>query len=582
MAQIPRTSRRYAVLTTFVFFLFLVGKGCGPRAELIDLGPTSIVRGIVLSTAGNPVPAARISLEGPRSVSTVSLGNGTYQIDNVFPDLYDLVAEGRVGADIQRVRVRFLRLVDDQVFIVPDLVLKPASVVTGSVVLPGTIDRSGIQVLIIGTRFVTTTDASGNFRFEGVEEGTYALHFNRSDLISATVTDLAVPSGVTVNVAPVSIRPANPSGFATLAGRVQLETRTDSSGVLVRIEGTDRSTITTSGGFFRFENLPLSTYLLSLTRNEFHDRRIFNVTLVPGTTLLTLDTVQLDSHRTLDPALRVFEIEWSPNGQQIAYVTSSDPATAEIAITDPTTQIFNTVITRGARAVGGAGLSWSPDGEDIVFTRGFTGNGNTSALGITSKEGRRTRNLLPLANRYAMPAWAPDGRLLAYYVDPAIRTIGIDRSTGSVVATTSTSRVIDSIGTLARMTGMEWANTGRIFYSHTPMSAPEGLFSVFSTGGGRLEITPNVPPAINTPQSITLRPRDFGKIAFSLSDSAGDPPNGIYVCDLDGTNATRITTVPGQHLEWSPDGTKILFARLSTDTVIPDRITQVLVPERLR
>ena len=586
----PVRPRRLRLYLGFGFLGLAIGVGCGPRAELIDLGPMAIVRGIILDKAMNPTPNAKVGLEGPEPYSTFTRSDGTFQIDGVLPELYDLFAEKVIGDVTCRVRLRHIRLVNDQVFIAPDLVLANPGVISGQVLISGAASFAGVNVLILGTRFGSqipiSTDAQGNFTIPDIEEGTYDIAFSRSDLINTAVTNVIVAGGATVTVGPVTMNLVDPPRIGAICGRIELESRVDHSGVLVRIDGTPRNTITTSGGNFVFENLPISTYSLSFARQDFFDRRIVQARIATGSAKLDLGAIAMDAHRTLNTSIEAFELEWAPNGSQIAYITSASSDTAEIALTDPTTQVFNVVITSQSRAVASGGIAWSPDGDDLVFTRALSGNENTSSLGIVSKEGSALRDLLPLGNKYAMPAFAPDGNKLAYFLDPEVRTVEISRSTGSTRATSSTSRVIDSIGTITRMTGMEWSNTGRIVYSPTPMTTSEGLFSVFTTGGGRLEIVPTVTPGgvqFMTAQSPTLRPRDFSRVAFSFQDSTDDPTtNGIYICDLDGQNATRITTVPGNNLEWSPDGTRILFTRLPSAVTLPSRISEVLVPVALQ
>ena len=579
----------------FVYFFAVVvglavGVGCGPHPDILLPDPTARIKGLVLAPDLSRVPAAKVQIEPlgkpPCKFDTFTRVDGSYELEGICPGLYDVVAIGPTGTPTLRARVRFIQLTTGQTALIPDIVLQQPSAITGNVALQGSSTNAGVNVILIGTNRSTTSDALGNFTLPDVEEGTYALNFNKTGFIETTVPNVAVPAGTTVTLnVSVTLKPVNPSAFATIRGQVNLETRSDHSGVIVSVDGTDRSLVTTVGGFYEFPGLPVTTYSLTFRKRSFFDKRIGPFALVPGQSLLVNGVTQLDSHRVLNASIPAFDIEHAPPGTQILRATSSDAATGELALTDPTAGIFNQVITDQAHATPFAGISWAPDSQDILFIRTFTSPTNSSAIGTIRNDGSHLRNLLPPATQFLAPAWAPDGSRFAYFLNPDIRTIQVDRSTGTLAATTSTSSVIDTLTGVVGFSGMEWSATGRIYYSFSQNAGAglksAGIFTVFSTGGGKLAITPRTPAGltISTPESPTLRP-DSGRIAFSWRDTpaATEPPNGIYIMDLDGTNATRITTVPGINLDWSPDGTRIVFTKAATDTVNPSRIHEVLVP----
>lgn len=585
-------SAKHTSLFVYAFAVFVglaVGVGCGPSPDVLLPEATARVRGLVLNADLSRSPAAKVQLE-PRGVApckfdTFTRVDGSYELEGICPGLYDLVAIGP-GATGTRTRVRFVQLSAGQTALIPDLVLAAPSTVSGQVLLQGANGNAGAKVILVGTDRSATSDANGNFTIADVEEGTYAVNFTAAGFIEQTITGVAVPQGGTVTLpVTVTLKPVNPATTATIRGQVALETRTDASGIIVSVDGTDRSLITTVGGFYEFPGLPISTYSITFRRQRFFDKTIGPFSIVPGQTLIVNQLTQVDSHRVLNPDIPAFDIEHAPPGTQLIRATSADAATGELAVTDPLARVFNTVITQNALATPFAGISWSPDTQDILFVRSFTSPANSSSIGVLRNDGTRLRNLLPQATQYRAPAWAPDGSRFAYFLNPDIRTIRVDRSTGSLVATTSTSAVIDTLTGVVEFSGMEWSATGRIYYSHSVNGASglksAGIFTVFATGGGKLQITPRTPAGqtISTPESPTLRP-DFGRIAFSWRDTPGanEPPNGIYVMDLDGTNATRITTVPGVNLDWSPDGTRIVYTKAPTDTPNANRIHEVLVP----
>jgi len=568
-----------------------VGVGCGPHPAVLLPEPTAIVKGLILAPDNSRVPAAKVSLEPtpktPCAGDTFTRVDGSYELDGICPGLYDLVAQGTVAGATLRARIRFIQLSADQTAVLPDLVLAAASQVTGNVQLQGQTGNDGVNVLLVGTQRTATSDASGNFTITNVEQGTYTVNFSKTGFIEQNVSGIAVPPGVTVTVnTSVTLKPVNPATSATIRGQVALETRTDASGVTVSIDGTDRSLITTIGGFYEFDNLPISTYTITMRKKSFFDKSIGPFHLVPGQTLLVNGITQVDAHRVLNTQIPAFDIQAAPPGTQLAHTTANDPTVAEIGLTDPTAQVFNTLLTSGAHVTPFAGIAWSPDTNDLLFVRNFGTATTPSALGTVHSDGTGLRNLLPVATNYLAPAWSPDGSAFAYFLDPNIRTIQVDRSTGSLVATTSTSAIIDTLAGVISFTGMEWGANGRIYYSFEQNTGAgiksAGIFTIFATGGGKLSITPRTPAGqtISTPESPTLRP-DSGRIAFAWRDTPGasEPPNGIYLMDLDGQNATRITTVAGQNLDWSPDGTRIYFTKAATEPVNASRMHEVLVPQ---
>jgi Tol biopolymer transport system component len=574
-----------------------VGVGCGSSPDVLLPEPTARVRGLILAPDLSRVPAAKVQLEPvgtpPCKFDTFTRVDGSYELDGICPGLYDLVAIGRSpdpdnpGQTLElRARVRFIQLTAGQTALLPDLVLVRASNVIGTVILQGRPTNAGATVTLIGTNRTATTDAAGAFRIENVEEGTYAINIAAPGFIERSINGLVVPanSNVTLNE-PFVLQQVNPPNAGTIAGTVTLETRTDHSGVLVRVDGTDRSVLTTIGGNYTFPNLPISTYSLTFSKRNFFDKQVGPLTLVPGQTLLAVPSVQLDSHRVLSRTIPAFDVEHAPPGTQIIRATALDSQVSELAVTDPTANVFNQVLTQSAFATPFAGISWSPDTNDILFIRSFLAPTNSSSIGVIKNDGSGLRNLLPQATQYLAPAWSPDGTRFAYFLNPDIRTIQVDRSTGTLVATTATSASVQVENGVVSFSGMEWSASGRIVYSFHQNTAgglrSAGIFTIFATGGGRLQVTPRTPAGltISTPESPTFRP-DFGRIAFSWRDTPApnEPPNGIYVMDLDGLNATRITTVPGINLDWSPDGTRVVFTRGPLDPLNPNRLHEVLVP----
>ncbi|MBI4861221.1 MAG: carboxypeptidase regulatory-like domain-containing protein [Candidatus Riflebacteria bacterium] len=537
MGQVLALFRTRSVLIYVIAVLcgLGIGVGCGPQPDLLLPEPTARIKGVVLDQNLARVPAAKVFLEPVRNppcrCDTYTKVDGSFELPGICPGLYDVVATALVGGEILRTRLRFIQLSAGQIALIPDLVLKAGSTVTGRVLLQGRADHSGTTVTLVGTNRTATTNATGDYSVTNVEEGTYAVNYTHDGFIENTIAAAAV------------------------------------------------------GRHFVFDNLPLSTYSLTLCKTDFFCKTVGPLTMVPGSTSLVVPQIQLDSHRVANTRTQAFELEHSPNGSQIVRANNASPAVGELALTDPTVQIFDQLLTRDAHVTPFAGLSWSPDTRDLLFVRSFSSPASTSSIGTCRSDGTGVRNLLPVDTQYLHPSWAPDGQSFVYFLNPNIRRMLVDRSTGSLVATTSTSAIIDTLAGVVTMSGMEWSPTGRVYYSYSLNGGSglrsAGIFTVFSAGGGRLQITPRTRDnqTISTPESPTLRP-DGAKIAFAWRDppATNEPPNGIYTMDLDGTNATRITTVPGINLDWAPDATRVIFTKAPTDPQFSNRIHEVLVP----
>jgi TolB protein len=194
--------------------------------------------------------------------------------------------------------------------------------------------------------------------------------------------------------------------------------------------------------------------------------------------------------------------QWSPDGSRIAYQSwrfgdATDIYTISVGGGDPR------MLATGP----GADLApqWSPDGRQIAFTRELATD--TPELWLVPADGSAAPRRVPLPTGARNPRWSPDGKLIAFDNLRGIWVVGAD-------------------GANAR-----------------PVTSACNAAAVCETGGSQQQ------PAWSP---------DARRLAFHAA-----PPTlggGVEIVALDA--ATPVVRVPirgGTALQWSPDGTRVLF-----------------------
>lgn len=246
------------------------------------------------------------------------------------------------------------------------------------------------------------------------------------------------------------------------------------------------------------------------------------------------------------------------------------------------------------------GPAWSPDGTQVVFSKAVPAivspGSNPAELYIANSDGTNLRQLTDNGRNNYLPAWAPDGRRIAYisggqgglsshevYVinadgsgdtrltDNAVQEYGVAWSPDSQAIAFGTQREGAWRIYTMRPDGSEQRSLPTPAEGNSPSWSPDGKTITFmSESSGNADIF--VMDADGANQRLLIGgeawdylPRwspDGSRIAFA---STRDGTAAIYTISVDGSDVRRVSGrgLVADVASWSPDGVQLLFHGLA-------------------
>ncbi len=215
------------------------------------------------------------------------------------------------------------------------------------------------------------------------------------------------------------------------------------------------------------------------------------------------------------------EPRWSPDGTTLLLLTVTKSAQSLYTIEpDGTSRRFVISAKLPGRAPGYA--SWSPGGRMIAFARGracgqIVCGANLYVLDLAT---RRARKVASDVSGTTPPAWAPDGRRIAY----------TGRADGHLYLTTLKGRSIRIfVGQPGLIAYPSWTPTSRSL-AFTIFAAQTRSFVIDADGR-------NLHRILHTDDAAVAWSPDGRSLVFARGTRSGD----IYVAASDGSHVTRLT-----------------------------------------
>ena len=253
------------------------------------------------------------------------------------------------------------------------------------------------------------------------------------------------------------------------------------------------------------------------------------------------------------------EPAWSPDGRQLAFVSSRNGAAGDIYVMAADGSGLRRVSDRGNFTDNYLeGLSWSPDGKRLLYVNVFMGSiGTICVADVTAaawRKGCLAKGDLVDARD---PAWSPDGTRIAFVGRKSLSGPDALRYELYVANADGSGRrkIAD-----APSFGPAWSPDGTLIAFARALDTPTHVDQI------RAEIFVTDPDGCEPPVRLTDNTaHDFGpawspdgmQIAFASNRDTGVPNKyEIYVMDADGSSPSKLTDNSGtiSAPAWQPGG----------------------------
>lgn len=261
------------------------------------------------------------------------------------------------------------------------------------------------------------------------------------------------------------------------------------------------------------------------------DAEIMNNYRIPSHSLLyRMTSAGADQQRLLE--FPVSSFAWSPDCGRMLYVSSyEDPQREDFEIVRGARQPLSAVYifdlksgrqTRATELGYHCSAAWSPDGIRIALS--FGDDPKRSNIYVASLDGKHTRRFEDSGTLDVHPAWAPNGKTLAYV---SVSVPG-ENSPGAGVYSIDADGTHKKQITNLQISEVSWSPDGRMLL----LSSVNALYVVAAEGGNPAKVS----GILERPMDAVFTP-DGAKVMFR-SNHEGDWH--LYTVSLDGANLKRV------------------------------------------
>ncbi|HWX55477.1 MAG TPA: S9 family peptidase [Verrucomicrobiae bacterium] len=205
------------------------------------------------------------------------------------------------------------------------------------------------------------------------------------------------------------------------------------------------------------------------------------------------------------------------------------------------------------RAVGDS--AWSPDGKQVAFVTSISGRNN---LWLVSSESGWPTQLTVSNQRQVSPAWSPNGTWIAYASDydgnEQWDIFLVSPKNGQVINLTNTPGISEE--------GPVWSPDGNtLAYAVKPKNSPSYEINLIDIGSRKVtQLTSNTSKELGNFAPIWSK--DGKHIVFTQAHATGKDAN-IFLAPVAGGKAANLTPHDGEHTfaasDISPDGKTVLI-----------------------